>query len=170
MLNKKNIIYPDHVFLNNTIKLYEPVFSKKLEKDIYFDRGGKPIHEGFYLHYFGIKTSNILSNIMNKGGVVWCNLGIQKYWFNKNPIYEIRYMKTAFGYRKNGLQELLQAVLCDIFNIEELHFITTYKKGEKYIENSELFKIKKIIPHIKYPDITCSVDLTKCQELIKLYK
>ena len=174
MLNKKIIVTPDnnfHAYLDKQLKLHEPVFSNILNQPISFIRGGEARFKNKYVHYFGIKNEKkIIDNLLSRGGIVWCNLTLYKTNYNNKLNYQITYMQTRNKYRKHGLQELLQAIVCDTFEIKELRFVTTYRLGEKYIQNSSLFSIKEVIPHILYPDILCTVDLEKCRELIKTFK
>ncbi len=169
-INNKVIIYHENIFLlSKKIKEYEPIFINKLDQKINFVFAKKHLFFDRYKYYFGIKTNNPLHAFLFKGGICWCNVDIFKTHDDPKLKYQMMYMNTAYGFRKKGVQQLLQAVICDIFQIQELTFITTYKLGEKYIQQNDIFSVKNVISQIKYPDIICQVDLAKCRELIEKY-
>ena len=96
---------------------------------------------------------------------VWfkCQLKIEQ----RKAIFteEQGYMETAFRYKRKNLQQLLQAIAYDIFDIQTVDFEQTLSPGLKFIEKSPLFIPTKDTGF----KIFCKIDQEHKEKIIKKF-
>ncbi len=167
MLNKKNIFYHDNKALAEKLAAYSPLFAKKLNTNVALVLEASVRNKNDNLYFIKLKKPADLAEQPNRAVIASCNMRVAENKQTGSFIYEISLMDTSF-YQKQGVQTLLQAVLCDIFEIEEMHFKSTSFQGSNYVNNNPLFHIRPNFSDYEgAPDIICDVDLPECLRLIE---
>lgn len=142
---------------------YEQILSKKLAQNIKIDIN--PGNFGLPPWYTSVRgTINSDKYLLPKliqEDLAYCNSGIDL----RTKTMKVAYMETLWGNRKNSWQNYVQAVLCDVFNLEKVIFEQVLSAGQKYIKNSELYKQEEVVDRGNHFDIICSVNKIYLEKL-----
>lgn len=163
IIDHKKISIIEKLIARPVLQQYEIILSEKLAQNIKIDI--KSSNFGLPFWYISVKAAinsdKCLLPKLIQEDLSYCNSGIDL----RTKTMKVTYMATMWGNRKKSWQNYVQAVLCDIFNLEKVIFEQVLSAGNKYIRNSDLYKFENLVNRHDSVDIICSVNKAYLERL-----
>ncbi len=154
MFNKK-ISLTENYNKQRLPAVYSDLFANKIKQPVYLEMTVDHKCSWFSSNYLALQTDKFSLYKIFFDAVCWC-----KFSFNyRTKTAKVGYMATTMGFKKRGLQQMLQAAICELFDVEKIVFEQTLPDGKRYIKKSKLFlNYSSEIIHEKRTDFYCDVN------------